>query len=70
METTPSNKRIHPLMAAAAVSVVLVSLIGVAAITGIFAEFAWHRRIGRTADIIGCSAVEPDVHPTRNQPGG
>jgi outer membrane lipoprotein SlyB len=35
METTPSNKRIHPLMAAAAVSVVLVSLIGVAAITGI-----------------------------------
>jgi len=35
MDTTPSNKRIHPLMAAAAVSVVLVSLIGVAAITGI-----------------------------------
>lgn len=35
MQASPSNKRIHPLMAAAAVSVVLVSLVGVAAITGI-----------------------------------
>lgn len=31
----PSNHRIHPLMAGAAVSVMLVSLLGIAAITGV-----------------------------------
>jgi uncharacterized protein YcfJ len=35
METNQISKRIHPLMAVAAVSVVLVSLLGAAAITGI-----------------------------------
>ena len=35
MEPTTSSNRLHPLVAAAAVSVMLVSLIGVAAITGI-----------------------------------
>lgn len=35
METTQSQNRIHPLMAAAAVSVVVVSLTGAAAITGL-----------------------------------
>jgi uncharacterized protein YcfJ len=35
METTHSLNRIHPLMAAAAVSVVIVSLTGAAAITGL-----------------------------------
>lgn len=35
METTQTSNRIHPLMAGAAASVMLVSLIGVAAITGI-----------------------------------
>ena len=35
METTKTSNRIHPLIAAAAVSVMLVSLVGVAAITGV-----------------------------------
>lgn len=35
METNKTSNRIHPLMAAAAVSVMLVSLVGVAAITGV-----------------------------------
>ncbi len=35
MENTPITRKIHPLVAGAAVSVILVSLIGVAAITGI-----------------------------------
>ena len=35
MTTIPTSKRIHPLVAAAAISVMLVSLVGVAAITGI-----------------------------------
>jgi uncharacterized protein YcfJ len=35
METTQTANRIHPLMAGAAASVMLVSLMGVAAITGI-----------------------------------
>jgi uncharacterized protein YcfJ len=35
MEMNQSSNRIHPLMAGAAVSVILVSLLGVAAITGI-----------------------------------
>ena len=35
METTKTTSRIHPLMAAAAVSVIVVSLAGAAAITGI-----------------------------------
>ena len=35
METKPTLSRIHPLMAAAAVSVIVVSLAGTAAITGV-----------------------------------
>jgi outer membrane lipoprotein SlyB len=35
METNKTSNRIHPLIAAAAVSVMLVSLVGVAAITGV-----------------------------------
>lgn len=35
MEVNNSSRRIHPLVAAAAVSVMLVSLVGVAAITGV-----------------------------------
>src|SRR2546428_10899093 len=35
MEMNQPSKRIHPLMAGAAVSVMLVSLLGVAAITGV-----------------------------------
>lgn len=35
METNKTSNRIHPLMAAAAVSVMLVSLVGIAAITGV-----------------------------------
>jgi FKBP-type peptidyl-prolyl cis-trans isomerase len=35
METKNNSKRIHPLVAAAAVGVLLVSLVGVAAMTGI-----------------------------------
>lgn len=35
METSQSSRRIHPLIAAAAVSVMLASLVGAAAITGI-----------------------------------
>ena len=35
METTKTTTRIHPLMAAAAVSVIVVSLAGTAAITGL-----------------------------------
>jgi outer membrane lipoprotein SlyB len=35
METNNTSNRIHPLIAAAAVSVMLVSLVGVAAITGV-----------------------------------
>jgi uncharacterized protein YcfJ len=35
METTQASNRIHPLMAGAAVSVIMVSMVGVAAITGI-----------------------------------
>ena len=36
METTQTSNRIHPLVAGAAASVMLVSLVGVAAITGLF----------------------------------
>lgn len=35
METTSTSNRIHPLMAAAAVSLTLVSLVGTAAIAGL-----------------------------------
>ena len=35
METTTTAKRIHPLVAGAAVSVILVSAVGVAAMTGL-----------------------------------
>ena len=35
MELTPTSSRIHPLMAGAAVSVTLVSLLGVAALSGL-----------------------------------
>ncbi|ABM40009.1 glycine zipper 2TM domain-containing protein [Polaromonas naphthalenivorans] len=35
MQTNPTSNRIHPLMAGAAVSVILVSLLGIAAITGV-----------------------------------
>ena len=35
METTTTKPRIHPLVAGAAVAVILVSLVGVAAITGV-----------------------------------
>lgn len=35
MEMNPTSNRIHPLMAGAAVSVILVSLLGIAAITGV-----------------------------------
>ena len=35
MEMTQPSHRIHPLMAGAAVSVILVSLVGIAAITGV-----------------------------------
>ena len=35
METNQPSNRIHPLMAGAAVSVMLVSLVGIAAITGV-----------------------------------
>lgn len=35
MEMNQTSKRIHPLMAGAAVSVMLVSLLGIAAITGV-----------------------------------
>lgn len=35
MNMTPTSNRIHPLLATAAVSVTLVSLVGIAAITGV-----------------------------------
>lgn len=35
MNTTPTSHRIHPLLAVAAVSVTVVSLLGIAAITGV-----------------------------------
>jgi len=35
MQTTPASNRIHPLVAGAAVSVIVVSLLGAAAITGL-----------------------------------
>ncbi|MFZ6673336.1 glycine zipper 2TM domain-containing protein [Undibacterium sp. Xuan67W] len=42
MENTPSPRRIHPLLAAAAVSVTLLSLVGVAAITGVIPSSQGH----------------------------
>ncbi|MFZ6843492.1 glycine zipper 2TM domain-containing protein [Undibacterium sp. RuTC16W] len=42
MENTSSPRRIHPLLAAAAVSVTLVSLVGVAAITGVIPSSQGH----------------------------
>lgn len=38
METSPSSNRIHPLVAAASVSVILVSAVGVAAMTGLLPD--------------------------------
>ena len=43
MEMNQTSNRIHPLMAGAAVSVILVSLAGIAAITGVLPNSHSHR---------------------------
>lgn len=64
MTTIRTSKRIHPLVAAAAISVMLVSLVGVAAITGIipnsYSSAAPAATASATADI-GKSAVAAPV---------
>ena len=60
METNQTSNRIHPLMAGAAVSVVLVSLLGAAAITGVLPNS--HADIGNTQRV----AVQPaPIEPIR-----
>jgi uncharacterized protein YcfJ len=55
METNQTANRIHPLMAGAAVSVMLVSLLGVAAITGILPNS--HGTAAETAHIAAQTAI-------------
>lgn len=57
METNNTSNRIHPLMAAAAVSVLLVSLVGVAAITGVIPNS--HSSAAPTAALSAPAATTP-----------
>ena len=59
MEMNQPSNRIHPLMAGAAVSVMLVSLLGIAAITGVLPNS--HATPAQTAPI---TALAPAVVPT------
>lgn len=57
MNTTPNASRIHPLLAAAAVSVTLVSLVGIAAMTDMLPKS--HSSSAETTSQTGVVAVAP-----------
>ena len=59
METNQPSNRIHPLMAGAAVSVMLVSLVGIAAITGVLPNS--HAIAAKTTPI---ATQTPTIAPT------
>ena len=59
METNQPSNRIHPLMAGAAVSVMLVSLVGIAAITGVLPNS--HAIAAKTTPI---ATQTPAIAPT------
>ena len=59
METNQPSNRIHPLMAGAAVSVMLVSLVGIAAITGVLPNS--HAVAAKTTPI---ATQTPAIAPT------
>lgn len=64
MEMTQPSTRIHPLMAGAAASIMLVSLLGVAAITGVLPNS--HGTAAETARIAAQTAVvAPALVPTQ-----
>jgi outer membrane lipoprotein SlyB len=62
METRNTSNRIHPLIAAAAVSVMLVSLVGVAAITGVLPNS--HSSAGPNANSVLVPAETLAAPPT------
>lgn len=62
MENTPVTRKIHPLVAGAAVSVILVSLVGVAAITGVLPG-AHGQNQPQTGVIDSTGAVHPADTP-------
>jgi uncharacterized protein YcfJ len=73
-QTTPSHARLHPLMVGAAASVIIVSLLGAAAITGVIpASYGSIAPAARSESPVGplavasLSAVQPPVtvSPTR-----
>ena len=65
MEMTQPSTRIHPLMAGAAVSVMLVSLLGVAAITGVLpnshSTVAPNGNTSAVAPVASLAATAPDT---------
>ena len=64
MKTNQPSNRIHPLMAGAAVSVILVSLLGIAAITGVLPIS--HATVAQTAPIATqAPAIVPTSPPAR-----
>jgi uncharacterized protein YcfJ len=65
MEMNQMSNRIHPLMAAAAVSVVLVSLLGAAAITGVLPNS--HAGAGETSRVAVQSASVDPIHTSAQQ---
>lgn len=65
METNQTSNRIHPLMVAAAVSVIVVSLLGAAAITGVLPNS--HAEIGGTPSVAAQSAPVDPIHASAQQ---
>jgi len=57
METTTTSNRIHPLMAAAAVSITLVSLVGAAAIAGLLPNSHGAAVSSPTAEMTGSGSA-------------
>jgi outer membrane lipoprotein SlyB len=64
METAKTSNRLHPLVAAAAISVLLASLTGVAAITGLLPSS--HGKTGPTAELSSPSSTEDIAGKTGN----
>lgn len=67
METTATSNRIHPLMAAAAVSVTLVCLVGAAAIAGVLPNSHGAATTAPAAELVNSVSV-PKAQPSVQAP--
>lgn len=65
METTATSNRIHPLMATAAVSLTLVSLVGAAAIAGLLPNSHGAAATNPTPEMTNIGSVQPSQQSTQ-----